>query len=435
MFGVAYGQGILSFDLPDGMVGREIHSLPDPPLPSPEEALLAALENPLESPPLSELVSLRHKVCIVVPDATRPFPVRELLPVVLDYLSRCGVPDEQVELALAYGLHRKLSPEEKAEFLGEGVVSRYRVVDHDAADRENLVKLGETSGGVPIVVHKTLTRADLILALGVVEPHQYAGYSGGAKTVAVGMAGVETISATHSIAFLDHPGTGLDRLRDNPFLKALWEIAARVPLKFIVNIIINEEGGVSSLQAGNPRAVHRDLTARAHKILAVPIPRPVDIIIGGVGYLKDVNLYQASRAVTYLSFASTSILKPDGVIIIAARAQEGVGKGVGERNFHHCFLKYKPIQTMMDRLCREKFAPGAQRAYMLGQALLAHRVLVVGSTCPEQVNQLGMIPFYNMEEALAEGIKINRKRTTEVLVVPHALHTLPVLASNPNKSG
>jgi nickel-dependent lactate racemase len=427
MFEVAYGKKNLSFDLLQGMEGLEAKPIIVSPLPSPDKALVTALKKPLDSPPLSALVRPQNRVCIVVPDTTRPFPIRELLAVILDYLTKCGLPDKQVEIAIAYGLHRPLTQEEKIKALGNDVVSRYRIVDHNATDRQNLVHLGKTTSGVPIVLHRTVATADVVLALGVVEPHQYAGYSGGAKTVAIGMAGAETIQATHSIAFLDHPDTGLDRLQDNPFSKALWEIASHVPLNFSVNITTDGEGRVTALSAGTPKAVYRDLVSHARQVMSIAIPQPVDIIIGGVGYPKDTNLYQASRAATYFAFATTPILKPNGVIIITAQAREGAGQGLGEQNFHRYFLKYPQLKTMMDQLRKDSFAPGAQRAYMLGKALMKHKIIVVGATCPDQVRELGMISASDMPEALDEGMKLIKTRPAKVLIVPHALQTLPKL--------
>lgn len=429
MFEVPYGKKNLAFDLPEGIEGLEANSIIVPPLPSPAKALVSVLENPLDSPALSSLVHPKDRICIVVPDTTRPFPTKELLTVILDYLTGCGLPNNQIEIAVAYGLHRPLTQEEKINVFGNDVVSRYRILDHNATDRQSLVHLGKTTSGVPVVLHQSVVNADFVLALGVVEPHQYAGYSGGAKTVAIGMAGAETIQATHSIAFLDHPGTGLDRLQDNPFAEALWKITSHVPLNFSVNIVTDGEGRITALSAGNPKEVHRELVNHARQVMSVTIPQPVDIIIGGVGYPKDINLYQASRAATYFAFIKTPILKLDGVIIITAEAQEGVGQGLGEQNFHRYFLKYPRLETMMDQLRKENFAPGAQRAYMLGQALLKHKVIVVGATCPDQVRELGMIPACDMPEALDKGIKLIKAKPAKVLIVPHALQTLPTLTS------
>lgn len=429
MFEVAYDKRTLKFDLPPQMEGLEVRSKPAPALPSPGETLASALEDPLGSPPLQELLTPRKKICIVVPDATRPFPVRELLPVVLNYLTQYGLPDDRVEVAIAYGLHRKLSEDEKVGFLGKEVVSRYGIIDHDATDSENLVRLGETASGVPIDLNRAVVDADLVLGLGVVEPHQYAGYSGGAKTVAIGMAGAKTIVATHSIGFIDHPGTGLDRVEGNIFSDALWEIVSPIKFGFAVNIMTNDEGDVTAISAGDPKAVYKSLVDQAREIMRVAIEEPVDMVIAGVGYPKDVNLYQASRAVTYLVMVGTPILKPGGVIIITAKAGEGVGYGLGERNFRRYFKEYPQIEAMMDKLREEDFAPGAQRAYMLGKALMKHKVFVVGADCPDGVRDLGMTPVADIPQALYLAMKLIQSKPAKVLVVPHALQTLPTLAA------
>jgi nickel-dependent lactate racemase len=429
MYEIAYGRKKLAFELPPGLAGETIvaHPQTKPPLRSPVPALLDSLKIPLGTRLLSESTTRHGRLCIVIPDSTRPFPVKKLLPPLLDYLCGCGWEDEQLDIAIAYGLHRKLDSREKAAFLGKSVLSRYRVTDHDATDTKNLVYLGKTSGKVPIVLNRVVTEADRVVSMGVVEPHQYAGYSGGAKTIAIGMAGAKTIQATHNVAFLDHPGTGLGRIENNPFSKALREIAAAIPHHFSINVITGEDGKITAVRSGDPEAVHRDLAARARRMTSVPIPAPVDMIIAGVGHPKDVNLYQASRAVTYLALAETQILNPGGVIVIAARAEEGAGKGVGEQNFYRCFKENPQLETMMDRLRKEDFAPGAQRAYMLGKALMKHKVLVVGSVCPGLVRELGMIPVSDISEAFRVGEKLMKTAPARVMMVPCALQTLPTL--------
>jgi len=218
-------------------------------------------------------------------------------------------------------LHRPSTPAEKAAKLGEHIAARYRVLDNEPQNPNALVDLGLTPEGVPLQVHRAVCEADLVLATGIVEPHQYAGYSGGCKTLAVGAAGEPLIAHTHGPAFVDHPATRLGRIEGNPFHAAVTEAARRAGLRFILNVVLDDDGRVLRVGAGHPEAAFADLVAFARSVYETPIPHQYDIVIGGVGHPKDANLYQASRAASYLFFAPTPVARPGGYYIIPARCQ------------------------------------------------------------------------------------------------------------------
>jgi nickel-dependent lactate racemase len=261
-----------------------------------------------------------------------------------------------------------------------------------------------------------------------VEPHQYAGYSGGRKTVAVGAAGEALIAHTHGPAFVDQPGTRLGRIEGNPFHEAVTEAARRAGLDFILNVVLNDEKRVVCVKAGEPVETHRRLVAFARAIYEVPIPHQYDVAIGGVGYPKDANLYQASRAASYLFFAPTPVVKPGGYLIVPARCEEGAGEGVGEQRFFEAMRDAPDVQAILCDAREHGYAPGQQRAFVMAKVLEEARVVVVGSQCPKVVSACQMTPAETMEEALALAAR-ELGGELEVLVVPHALLTLPVVSS------
>jgi nickel-dependent lactate racemase len=298
-----YSKSIMKFTLPSGMQGVEVLSAPVDPVADVRKAIKEALKNPVGISPLRELAHPGSRVCIVFTDITRACPDHLLIPPMLAELKQAGVRDEDITLLCGIGMHRPSTHEEKITKLGTEVVARYRVIDNEPQNPAALIDLGMTPGGVPVMLHRAAVEADLLIATGIVEPHQYAGYSGGRKTVAVGAAGEALIAHTHGSAFVDHPGTRLGRIEGNPFHAAVTEAARRAGLRFIVNVVLDDDQRVLRVMAGDPELAFQDLVAFARSVYEVPILSQFDIAIGGVGYPKDTNLYQASRAASYLFFA------------------------------------------------------------------------------------------------------------------------------------
>ena len=288
-------------------------------------------DSPLGAPRLRDLAQPDVQVCLVFTDATRACPDEVLVPALLAELaarlsspkSAAGVPDANITLLCATGLHRASTPAEKIAKLGADIVARCRVVDHDA--QQDVVSLGQTEHGIPLTINRVAAAADLLLATGVVEPHQYAGFSGGSKIVGVGIAGEPTIAFTHGPAMLDQAGARLGNLWGNPFQAAVREAGRRARLQFVLNVVLDGEGRALAVAAGAPDAVHDHLVAVAQAASVVHVAHPYDVIIAGVGFPKDQNFYQASRAATYVGLVERPALVAGGVIILAAPCPEGIG--------------------------------------------------------------------------------------------------------------
>jgi lactate racemase len=426
-FQVPYDRSHLEFCLPPGMTGTLAVSQPVEPLHDVPGAIRQALAQPIGSPPLRELARPGDRVCIVFTDITRASPDDLLVPALLEELAAAGVVDRDITLLCGIGMHRPSTRAEKIAKLGAGVVARYRVIDNEPTHPAALVDLGVTSNGVPVQVHRAAAEADLLIATGIVEPHQYAGYSGGRKTVAVGAAGEALIAHSHGPAFVDHPGTRLGRIEGNPFHEAISEAARRANLRFIINVVLYDDKQVLKVAAGAPEPAFADLVAFARSVYQVAIPHPYDIAVGGVGYPKDCNLYQASRAPTYLFFAPTPVVWPGGYLIIPARCAEGAGAGLGEQRFLAAMRDAPDVGFILNDARRNGYPPGQQRAFVLAKALEQVRIVIVGSECPDLVAACKMIPAATMAEALQLAAD-DLGPQCNVLVVPHAMLTLPVVA-------
>jgi nickel-dependent lactate racemase len=409
------------------MRGTEVVSKPAPPLVDVEGAIGEALVDPIGTPPLREMARAGDTVCIAFTDITRASPDHLLVPALLRELEAAGVRDEDVTLLCGIGMHRPSTDEEKVLKLGQAVVDRYRVIDNEPQNPEALVDLGVTAGGVPVSAHRVAVEADLLIATGIVEPHQYAGYSGGRKTLAVGAAGEPLIAFTHGPAFIDDPNTRLGRTEGNPFHEAVTEAARRANLRFIVNVVQDDEKRVVCVKAGEPIETHRQLVEFARSIYEVPIPHQYDVAIGGAGFPKDANLYQASRAASYLFFAPIPVVREGGFLIVPARCEEGAGDGVGEQRFLSAMRDAPDVQSILDNAREHGYPPGQQRAFVMAKVLEGARVVIAGSERPDVVRDCKMTPVDTMDEALALAAQ-ELGEELDVLIVPHALLTLPVVS-------
>src|SRR5436309_10370492 len=262
------------------------------------------------------------RAVIAVTDLTRASPDAVLVPPLLDELNAGGIPDAHVTVIVAVGLHRATTDAEKRDKLGS-VVDRVRVVDSNGRDPAMWADLGTIPPyNVPGSTQKLIKEADLVVATGIVEPHQYAGYSGGRKTVAIGCSGEPVITATHGMRFLEDPGVRLARIDGNPFHETANELARRAGLRFCINVVTDDRDRVVAVEAGAPDEVLRALIAVGERLYTRTIEKQYDVAIAGVGKPKDVNLYQASRAATYMRFAPTPVVREGGAIIIPAQLDE-----------------------------------------------------------------------------------------------------------------
>ena len=422
---VPFGRGICTFGLPPEITVHVASPPPGRPLNDPVDAANQALSAPLGTPPLTELARGKRCVVIAVTDATRACPDALLVPPMLEAIAEAGVPDDAVTILVAVGTHRASTDAEKREKLGSSIVDRYRVVDHDAAS-DDLVTVPGGPEGHPFRLNRLAVEADLLLATGIVEPHQYAGFSGGGKTVSIGCADEAIIAWTHGPAMLDDPHTRLANVATNPFQQAVRRVARAAGLGFVANAVLDADNRPVAIAYGDPEQVHDHLTGIAGTAMTVAVPHQYDIAIAGVGYPKDENLYQASRAASYLQFAPTPVVRDGGTIIIPAPCPEGAGHGAGERRFAATMRHPGGLAAIIADARANGIQPGAQRAYVMAQVLSRINVVIVGAECPDEIEAAGFGIAATVEAAVARTQQMPG-RAVNALVVAHALTTLPIV--------
>lgn len=404
--------------------------------PAPERLSLESDALPLlASPPLRELAGNGSRVTIAFTDGTRPSPDHLLVRMLRSELEAAGVAAADITLLCATGLHRPMSEQEFAEKLGRETMRGLNVRNHSALDTENLVDLGEVNG-IPVVTNRSCVETDLLIAVGIVEPHQYAGFSGGAKTVVIGCGGEATIRATHGPGMIEQPGTRLGKTEGNPFQEFVRQAGDTIGLRYVLNVVPDGNGGITAGACGEASAVHDRLSGLAAERCVAVVQEPAHIGIAGVPPSKESNLYQASRSATYLALAEGTPLRPGAPIILPAAIPEGPGTGTGERRFFEILSEAASPRELVERLRREGFPAGAQRAFVLAKVLVDHPVIVAGAEDPGVVRACHMIPAADHSEALdiasaiaSRSFPLSPGDRHHLLIVPNGLGTLVRLST------
>ena len=396
---VPLGTGTIAVDL--DAYEYEVAEPPGMPARDPAEVVAEAIESPTGAG-LEDVVDAGDEVAIVVTDITRKTPDAVLLRELFERL-----PPVEPTIVIGLGLHRPMSEAEIRDALGEFAEFAR---NHDPAET---VTVGEVDG-VPIEVHESIARADAVISTGLVEPHQYAGFSGGAKTVAIGAGGEPFIGYTHGPELLSQPGVRLGRIEDNPFREAVDRAGDRIGLEFCLNVA-RGPAGVVDAAAGDPRAVVAELAETLREAYSVEIEGEFDAVVSGLGAPKDANLYQATRAATYVVLGPRNPLRPGGTVIVPARLDEGAGQGTGEQRFYEWLANAPDAGTLVEEM-RAGYEPGAQRAFIVAQCLTEYSIAITDSQAPDVVEDCLMTAEPHVTDALESG--------DSVLVVPDALNTL-----------
>jgi len=403
---LSFGDGTVSVDFPECSV-----TVAEPAGGKAVEVRLAAeaaLADPL-GPDLTTLVDPDDTVAVVVTDITRATPDGVLVDILLSELERAGVYREQVTVVVGLGLHRPMTDDELTEMLGEHADL---AVNHDPDDT---VEVGSVDG-TPVELNRTVARADRVLATGMVEPHQYAGFSGGGKTVAIGAGGESLIGYTHGPEMLSEDGVRLGSIDGNPFRDAIDAAGEACGVEFCLNVT-HGPPGILDVAAGEPKRVVRSLADSAKTALSVSVDGEYDAVVGGVGAPKDANLYQTTRAATYILLGANNPLRDDGRVVLPALLQEGAGEGRGEQRFYEWLSGAESAEELYETM-RGGYEAGAQRAFVVARALRDHDVYITNSESPDIVEECLMSACDSVDEAI--------EPESDVLVVPDALNTLLV---------
>jgi len=388
-----------------------------------EEDVRQALRQPIGSPPLAELVRPGQRVAIVFSDITRPTPNHILLPIILSELAAARVASQDIVLVNSTGMHRPNTREELIAMLGQEVVDRYRIVQHDARDKSQQVFLSKNAHGAEIWVNGDYMRADVRILTGFVEPHIFAGYSGGGKAVLPGITGTEIIMSNHGGPMLAHPRATWCQAKGNPIFEEIREVALATQPAFIVNVSLNERKEVTGVFAGEMIQAHDAGIAFAERAHVQPLPQRYDIVVASnMGYPGDINLYQSVKG---MSVAAQAV-KEGGAIVLATECADGLGQA----HFAEMFAWRQTPQELFDMLLAPGFAELEQWAIQCQVMVQAKADLYLYSSLgPEQTERAHLKYCPDIGETVAAMSEDFRRRNggkePTILVLPFGQLAVP----------
>jgi nickel-dependent lactate racemase len=292
-----------------------------PVLEDPDEFVATALEHPIESPPLKDLARGRKTACLVISDITRPVPNRVILPPVLRTLESAGIERSKITILIATGTHRPNVGQELVSLVGDDIATTYAVVNHDCRDRDAHRRIGEL-GDAPLEINSKYLDAELKILTGLIEPHPYAGYSGGAKSILPGLSSFETMKFMHSFKMIAHPKVANGVLDGNPFYAATMEAARLAGVDFMVNALINKQKEPVGFFAGELRGAHLAGCQRVEEFSVIRVETPADLVItSGGGAPMDATFYQCGKGL----IGAKTICRPGGTVILVCGCALGIG--------------------------------------------------------------------------------------------------------------
>ena len=420
LINLAYGRNGLTVDLPEERT-TVIQPGYVPGLPDESGALRKAIRNPIGTPPLRQMVRDDNTVAVVVCDITRPMPSATVLPVLLRDLAH--VPPDQIVILIATGTHRANTQSELEEMLGREIVKKYRVINHDAFDKDTLTHVGETPEGMPIWLNRHWVESDVKITTGFVEPHFFAGFSGGPKMVAPGLAGFETTMRLHNAQMIGHPNSTWGITEGNPIHDAVRQIAHQTGVDFSVDVTINREHKITSAYAGEAFAVHKAACSVARRAAMRAVDGPFDIVVTtNSGYPLDLNLYQAVKGMS----AAAQVVREGGAIICVAECSDGVPE-------HGAYKDILSEADSPEGLLKVICSPGYDRhdqwqVQIQAQIQLRADVYLKSDyLTPEQVRAAHIEPINDVEDSVRDLLQ-RYGPNARICVLPEGPQTIPYLS-------
>jgi len=416
---LAYGQGHLTVELPEERT-TVIEPSHTPGLPDERGTVMAALDQPIGTRPLREWIEPSDRVCILFTDITRATPNERLIPWLLQYLK--DVPREQITLLNQLGTHRPNTDVELERMLTPAVVQNYRVVNHEPENSDALIQLGTTRDGTPALLNRHVVEADVRIVTGFIEPHFFAGFSGGIKGIVPGVAGLKTVMSNHGAKNIGDPKSTFGVTNGNPLWEELRDIALRVGESFLLNVSLNDKREITGVFAGDIIAAHKAGCQFVRQSAMQKFDAPFDIVLTtNSGYPLDMNLYQGVKGMS----AGARVVKQGGTLILAAECREGVPAGSPLDKLLRSASSTEEILILLN-------TPGFVRpeqwqAHIQALVQRQARVLVHSSLPDEVVHAAHLTPCHDIGATVSELVRANGNGA-RIAVLPQGPLTIPYLA-------
>jgi nickel-dependent lactate racemase len=388
------------------------------PMAMPSQLVEQALEHPVGSPKLCELARGKKKVTIIASDHTRPVPSRILMPLMLGEI-RQGNPAADITILIATGCHRNTTKAELTDKFGEEIIAKEKIVIHDCDDDQNMIPLGMLPSGGKLLLNRCAAESDLLIAEGLIEPHFFAGFSGGRKSVLPGVAARKTIMYNHNANFIDNPNARAGILAGNPIHEDMSYAARVANLAFIANVVINDEKKIIYAVAGDFEQAHFEGCRFLSNQCCVQ-RKPADIVItSNGGYPLDQNIYQAVKGIT----TAAATVNKNGVIIMFAKSDDGAGA----EGFYRTFQQEKSLERILARFRatpKEETIPDQWQSQIFAMILQYATVIYLSDAPDTMVREFHMVPAHSFAEAMEKALTILKKSHASVTVIPDGVSVI-----------
>jgi nickel-dependent lactate racemase len=416
-----YGRQGLEINLPDAVDVLATHFVPG--IPDEADGIRKALQEPISSSPLSTLVEAGDRVIVVHTDITRATPNERILPVLLDELLSAGIASQDITLLNGLGTHRPQTENELRGMLGDQIVDGYRCLQHDCNDDGNLVSLGETSLGNPVRINRHYMEADVRILTGFIEPHFFAGFSGGPKAILPSLAGTESVFSNHGLEMIAHPQAAWGITTGNPIWEEMSEVALRTDPTFTLNVAINTQQEITAVFAGDMLEAHSLGCAYVKRNAMVAVDASYDIVITtNSGYPLDQNLYQSVKGMS----AASQIVREGGAIIIATACEDGLPH---HGQYASLLAEAGTPQGILDLISQPGFSVQDQWQVQI-QAQIQRRAEVYvysDGLTDDQIQQALFLPCRDLEATVAH-LQERYGPQARICVMPEGPQLIPYLS-------
>jgi len=411
-----YGEGQIRFALDPGLVAGELRIKEYPPIPNAVSAIREAIRKPIQSKPLREIVRSDQTVAFLVNDPTRLANSHVFMPVLLEEMKAIGVPDKNMFIFFATGVHRELTEAEMVEMVSPDVARRIKMYNNNAKDLAEFTHVGITSRGNAVYFQTRVVEADHIICTGSIVYHFFAGFGGGRKAMLPGVAAYETIRRNHALML--EPGAGLGRLKGNPVYEDQIEgVEMRRP-SFLLNVVLNERKEFLKIFAGDYIQAHLEACKFVEEISGTAIPQPADLVIASCGgYPKDINVYQLQKTMDNAWMA----VREGGVVIILGECAEGVGSEL----YLQWMQEYKTPERIEEKI-RSDFAVGGHKAYAVTRLMKKAQFILVSGLDSSLARTLHFTAAKDMSEALQIALA-KLGSNPRIFLMPQGSLTVPIM--------
>jgi lactate racemase len=420
-FTLPYGKSELKFNLPESLAVDWISPRDVVGDAAPEQATLEALNQPQGRFRWADFTHV-NSAAIAINDKTRPVPHEVLLPPLLDKLHELGISSENISLLIATGAHAPMTTEEFPTVAPEDILAKYRLISHDCDDQENLEYVGITQRGTPLWINTCFAQADLKIVTGNIEPHQFQGFSGGAKSAAIGLAGRETIHHNH--AMMTHPEARLGEYVKNPARQDIEELGELIGVDLALNAILDAGKKIVHVLAGEPRDVMERGIPLAQKIYQVPVEQLYDLmIVSPGGHPKDINVYQAQKGLAH----ALQVMNVGGCVLLAAACPQGSGSS----QYEDWVMSKDTSQEVIEKFKQLGFEIGPHKAFQIARDSSKVNLLLYSDLDPEFARALLLTPIQDFQRTLDCRLKTyQRDGIISIGIMPFASATIPYLDCN-----